>query len=124
MITKGLLGIVGVMALALFYYYMANQALKGDLQTALIKTEAAETSLRTAKVEKALFETQIEQFAAKQIEIENERNEARLEVDKMRDLFQDHDFAKLLSRKPGLVENLMIKKTEAVFDEIEALTAP
>jgi len=42
----------------------------------------------------------------------------------MRDLFQDHDFAKLLTKKPGLIENLMIKKTEEVFSEIEALTAP
>ena len=57
------------------------------------------------------------------VKIEKERDEARVEVDKMRDLFQDHDFAKLITRKPGLIENRMIKKTKEVFDEIEALTA-
>ena len=124
MITKGLLGIVVMLSLGLWWFYTANLNLKLDLQVAIIKQEAAETSLRTAQQEKELVDTQLKQFAMKTAKIEKERNEARIEVDKMRDLFQDHDFAKLITRKPGLIENLMIKKTQEVFDEIEALTAP
>ena len=124
MLTKPLLGVVGVMALALLWFWTSNLQLKNDLQVAIIKVEAAETSLRTAQQEQELADTQLKQFTAKMVTIERERNEARREVDKMRDLFQDHDFAKLITRKPGLIENLMIKKTKEVYDEIEALTAP
>jgi len=124
MITKGLLAGVVAMGLLAWFFYTANLQLKNDLQVAIIKVEAAETSLRTAQQEKELVDIQLKQFAAKTAVIEMERNQARLEVNKMRDLFQDHDFAKLITRKPGLIENLMIKKTQEVFDEIETLTAP
>ena len=122
MITKGLLGVIGVLLLTLGWYYVSNLQLKNDLQTAIIEKEAAQTSLLTAQHEKELADSQLSQFAVKMAKIEQERAEARVEVEKMRDLFQDHDFAKLLSRKPGLIENRMIKKTEEVFNEIEALT--
>jgi len=124
MITKGLLAGVVAMGLLAWFFYTANLQLKNDLQVAIIKVEAAETSLRTAQQEKELVDIQLKQFAAKTAVIEMERNQARLEVNKMRDLFQDHDLAKLITRKPGLIENLMIKKTQEVFDEIETLTAP
>jgi len=124
MLTKPLLGVMAIMALALLWFYTSNLQLKNDLQVAIIKVEAVETSLRTAQQEQELSATQLKQFTLKVITIERERNEARKEVDKMRDLFQDHDFAKLITRKPGLIENLMIKKTKEVYDEIEALTAP
>lgn len=123
MLTKGLLAGTVMLALACAWFYTTNLQLKNELQVSIIKTEAAETSLRTAQQERQLIDTQLEQFAAKTIEIEKERDEARAEVNKMRDLFQDHDFANLLTKKPGLVSKLMIKKTREVFDEIEALTA-
>lgn len=124
MLTKPLIGVVALMFFVTVLLYTANLKLKNELQIAIIKVEAAETSLRTAQQEQELADTQLAQFAIKSAKIEKERNEARIEVDKMRDLFQDHDFAKLITRKPGLIENLMIKKTQEVFDEIEALTAP
>ena len=124
MITKGLLAGVVAMAMVAWWFYTSNLQLKNDLQTAIIKVEAVETSLRTAEQEQELLAIQMKQFTAKMAVMEMERNQARVQVNKMRDLFQDHDFAKLLSRKPGLIENLMIKKTQEVFDEIETLTAP
>ena len=123
MLTKPLLGVIAVLGLALWWFYTVNLGLKNELQVAVIKQEAAETSLRTAQQEKALVDTQMKNFSLKMVVIEKERDEAKIQVDKMRDIFQDHDFAKLISRKPGLIENLMIKKTEEVFNEIEALTA-
>ena len=123
MLTKPLIGIVGALALLCWWFYTMNLQLKNDLQVSIIKTEAAETSLRTAQQERQLLDTQLEQFAAKTVEIERERDEARAQVDGMKDMFQDHDFANLLTKKPGLVSKLMVKKTREVFDEIEALTA-
>lgn len=124
MMTKPLIGVVAFMFFVTVLLYTANLKLKNELQVAIIKVEAAETSLRTAQQEAELADKQFMQFTIKMATIEKERNEARIEVDKMRDLFQDHDFAKLITRKPGLIENLMIKKTKEVYDEIEALTAP
>lgn len=124
MMTKPLIGVVALMFFVTVLLYTANLKLKNELQVAIIKVEAAETSLRTAQQEAELADKQFMQFTIKMATIEKERNEARIEVDKMRDLFQDHDFAKLITRKPGLIENLMIKKTKEVYDEIEALTAP
>lgn len=122
MITKGLLGVVIVLSLALGWMKIQNLGLENDLQVAIVKQEAAEASLRTAQQEKELADTQLANFARKMEEIEAERDAARVQVDKMRDIFQDHDFAKLIARKPGLIENRMIKKTQEVFDEIESLT--
>jgi predicted Holliday junction resolvase-like endonuclease len=123
MVIKGLVAVVGVLATALFYFYLTNTQLKGDLQVAIVKQEAAETSLRTAEEERQLIDTQFEQFTAKSVQIEKERNEARADVDKVRVIFEDHDFANLLTKNPEGVTRLMIKKTREVFDEIEELTA-
>ena len=123
MLTKPLLGAVGLLVIACGLLYISNQSLRIDLQTAIIKKEAAETSLKTAEDKALLVETQLEQFSAKVNSMQKERDEARAEVNKMRNLFQDHDFAYLLKKKTGLVENLMIKRTQEVFDEVEALTA-
>ena len=89
----------------------------------MTEQEAAEASLATAKQTAELVELQLATSQEKLVKIESERDNARVQVDKMRDIFQDHDFAKLITRKPGLIENRMIKKTEEVFNEIEALTS-
>ncbi len=124
MLTKPLIGLVVILGIALTWFYTSNLKLKNDLQTAIIKVEAGETTIRTMKTGQELLDTQLEQFTAKMLVIEADRVEALIQVDDMRNLFQRHDFANLLSKKPGLVEKLMINKTREVFDEIEALTAP
>jgi hypothetical protein len=112
------------MAIYIFFIYTANLGLKNDLQAAIIKQEAAETSLRSAEQEAELVDLQLIQYAEKALVLTQERIAAEEQVDEMRTLFQDHDFANLVDKKPGLVENLMIKKTAEVFGEIETLTAP
>lgn len=123
MFLKVAIGIIVALGLALTWQTFKVQGLEKALVVAVVKQEAAETTAKTAETAKALADTQLENFTVKMVKIEKERDEARVEVDKMRDLFQDHDFAKLITRKPGLIENRMIKKTKEVFDEIEALTA-
>ena len=124
MFLKGALAIIIALAIALAWQSFKVQGLEKALVVAAVKQEAAETTARTAIAEKELSDIQIKQFTIKVKVIEKERDEARIQVNKMRDLFQDHDFAKLITNKPGLIENRMIKKTEEVFNEIEALTAP
>lgn len=124
MFLKAAGGLILILGLALTWQTFKVQGLEKALVVAVVKQEAAETTAKTAKTAKELAETQIDQFSEKVAIISKERDEARIQVDKMRDLFQDHDFAKLLTRKPGLIENLMIKKTQEVFNEIETITAP
>jgi len=123
MFLKGAIGIIVMLSLALAWQTFKVQGLEKALIVAVVKQEVAETTARTAETAKNLAEVQVANFTTKMVIIEKERDEARIQVDKMRDIFQDHDFAKLITKKPGLVENLMIKKTQKVFDEIEALTA-
>jgi len=116
--------IIGVLVLALTWQTFKVQGLEKALVVAAVKQEAAETTAKTEKISNDLMQVQLSEYQAKSIIIVKERDEARKQIDKMRDLFQDHDFAKLITKKPGLIENLMIKKTQQVFDEIESLTAP
>jgi len=116
--------VIGVLVLALTWQTFKVQGLEKALVVAAVKQEAAETTAKTEKISNDLMQVQLSEYQAKSIIIVKERDEARKQIDKMRDLFQDHDFAKLITKKPGLIENLMIKKTQQVFDEIESLTAP
>lgn len=123
MFLKAAGAVIVLLGLALAWQTFKVQGLEKALVVAAVKQEAAETTARTAVAEKELSDTQIRQFSEKVVIISKERDEARVQVNQMRDIFQDHDFAKLITKKPGLIENLMIKKTEQVFDEIESLTA-
>ena len=124
MLFKAACGVIVTLLMVLAWGQFKIQGLEKALIITVIKQEAAETSARTAVIEKTLTTVQIKNFITKTTVIKKQRDEARQEVTKMRDLFQNHDFAKLLSQNPVLIENLMIKKTEEIFDEIEAITAP
>ncbi len=124
MFLKAAIVVILSLSVALAWQAFKVQGLEKALIVATVKQEAAETTARSIKMDKNIIESQLERFVIKSIAMEKERNEARAAVDKMRDLFQDHDFAKLITKKPGLIESRMIKKTEEVFNEIETLTAP
>lgn len=123
MILKALSGFTIMLVVYCAFLTYKNTSLESDLLVATVQKNAAETSARTAEAELELTTIQLNNYAEKIVVIEKERDKARIQVDKMVDIFQDHDFAKLLTNKPGLIENLMVKKTRKVFDEIEVLTA-
>lgn len=60
----------------------------------------------------------IESTAAREV-ADAKLEEAREQGQYMKNVFADHKFGKLLAAKPGLVTNLMQKKTAEVFDEFE-----
>lgn len=122
MIAKFLAVIIVAMALVIVWGKFQIQGLEKELQAAVIKQEAAEATARSLESEKQVVESQLENFQRKVVEIEAEREEARKQVRYMRDIFQDHDFAKLIAAKPGLIENRMVKKTAEVLQELENVT--
>ncbi len=69
---------------------------------------------RIQNLEIAMIETTAAREAA-----DAKLEEAREQGQYMKNVFADHKFGKLLAAKPGLVTNLMQKKTKEVFDEFE-----
>lgn len=69
---------------------------------------------RITNLEVAMIET----TAAREV-ADEKLAQAREDGQYMKNVFADHKFGKLLAAKPGLVTNLMQKKTQEVFDEFE-----
>lgn len=122
MLSKLLIGIILAMAVAGVWMKfqidgltIANINLTTERDAAVATSEALETTIQV----------QAEQIAAsaeKMRELESERLEAQKQVQYVQTLFADHDFARLLAAKPGLIEKRMVRKTAEVLSELEAVT--
>ena len=122
MVSKVLIGVILAMAVVGVWGKMQIDALTIDNINLTTERDAA---VADAEALETTIKVQAEQIAAnaeKMREIEAERLEAQKEVQYVRTLFADHDFARLLAAKPGLIENRMIKKTAEVLSELEAAT--
>lgn len=113
-----------IVAMALYGVWMkfeintltiANLNLTTERDAAVDSVEALETTI-TVQAEA------IAANAEKMREMDAERLEAQKQVEYMRSLFAGHDFANLLAKKPGLIENRMIKKTAEVLRELETVS--
>jgi hypothetical protein len=122
MFLKAALAVIVVMALAGVWMKfeintltIANINLTTERDAAVESAEALETTI-TVQAEA------IAANAEKMREMDTERLEAQKQVEYMRSLFAGHDFANLLAKKPGLIENRMIKKTAEVLNDLEAVS--
>jgi len=86
------------------------------------QVEVAEGNLTVAKTAYNLQAEQVAAFQEKIAEMEAQRVESRKQVEYVRNLFMDHDFRKLLEKKPGLIEKRMIAATAKVLKELEDAT--
>lgn len=93
----------------------ANQVLATELST-----ERANVAQLEDEID--LIAVQVGQFQEKIAQIEAERATARKQVEYTRSLFNDHDFAKLMAAKPGLITNRMQKATDAVLNDLRSVT--
>ena len=117
-----------VMSGAFKLYYDKSEAQK--------QTMAAE--LRQAADNELLLENSIKQLNNQviQAEVDKERafekintlqeqnNQAREEVSKLKSKFDKHDINMLSLRKPKLIENIINKGTKEVLGEFESITSP
>lgn len=55
-------------------------------------------------------------------ELNESSSELRLEVKELEEKFSKHNLKKLSSKKPKLIENIINKATDEVFNEIEDIT--
>ena len=117
-----------VMSGAFKLYYDKSEAQK--------QTMAAE--LRQAADNELLLENSIKQLNNQVIQAEEDKqrafekintlqeqnNQAREEVSKLKSKFDKHDINMLSLRKPKLIENIINKGTKEVLDEFESITSP
>jgi hypothetical protein len=117
-----------VMSGAFKLYYDKAEAQK--------ETMAAE--LRQAADNELLLENSIKQLNSQVIQAEEDKqrafekinilqeqnNQAREEVSKLKSKFDKHDMNMLSLRKPKLIENIINKGTKEVLGEFESITSP
>lgn len=105
-------------------WYQDKQIAALNLENANLMTELSTSEANVAQLEDEmdLVATQVGQFQEKIAQIEAERLTARKQVEYTRSLFNDHDFAKLMAAKPGLITTRMQNATDKVFADLRAVT--
>lgn len=74
--------------------------------------------------EKLKFQQEQNELALERLTaLERDRKKAEANVQYMRELYNDHNFAKLLSSKPGWMTKKMLKATEVKLNELQIVTA-
>lgn len=115
MIRNILLGVIGVMALLLFFLYNQNETNKAYLLEEKVKNSSLTEALEETKNS---LTNQIEQITA--LQSKNQQYEA--EMSEYLDIFRRHNMAQLASAKPGIIEKSANERTKEVFDEIEDIS--
>lgn len=115
MIRNILLGVIGVMALLLYFLYNQNETNKAYLLEERVKNSSLTEALEETKNS---LTNQIEQITA--LQSKNQQYEA--EMSEYLDIFRRHNMAQLASAKPGLIEKSANERTKEVFDEIEDIS--
>jgi predicted ATP-grasp superfamily ATP-dependent carboligase len=115
MIRNILLGVIGVMALLLFFLYNQNETNKAYLLEEKVKNSSLTEALEETKNS---LTNQIEQITA--LQSKNQQYEA--EMSEYLDIFRRHNMAQLASAKPGMIEKSANERTKEVFDEIEDIS--
>ena len=115
MIRNILLGVIGVMALLLYFLYNQNETNKAYLLEERVKNSSLTEALEETKNS---LTNQIEQITA--LQSKNQQYEA--ELSEYLDIFRRHNMAQLASAKPGIIEKSANERTKEVFDEIEDIS--
>jgi uncharacterized protein HemX len=98
------------------------QAAEAEVQVLALELSTSKANEAQLQEEMDLVAVQVGQFQKKIAQIEAERATARKQVEYTRNLFNDHDFANLMAKKPGLITIRMQKATDAVFADLRAIT--
>ena len=124
--TKAKIAIIGIAVLTIGltiwagYTYVTNLQKKVEFLSGEVKT--LEISNKTLTAERAQLKTDLKENKRNQEILNTELREARKGKDELIKLFSDHDFAKLVEKKPGLIEIRINKATDKVFKELEDIS--
>jgi hypothetical protein len=98
------------------------QQAEAEIQVLIIEKDAAVASQVAAEEAQAFQAIQVQEFQVRNAQLQADAVASRKQVEYTRDLFNDHDFAKLMAAKPGLITNRMQRATDAVLADLRAVT--
>ena len=111
--SKILLGVVGVLAIALYFLWSQNSRLASLNQVFELRDQEQKAAIESLQND---FKVQTEGLLA----IQSRNQEIEAEMSRYLDIFKRHNLSKLAAAKPGLIETRVNNGTKDVFDSIEA----
>lgn len=111
--SKILLGVVGVLAIALYFLWSQNSRLASLNQAFELRDQEQKAAIESLQSD---FKVQTEGLLA----IQSRNQEIEAEMSRYLDIFKRHNLSKLAAAKPGLIETRVNNGTKDVFDSIEA----
>ena len=111
--TKILLGVVGVLVIALYFLWSQNSRLASLNQAFELRDQEQKAAIESLQDD---FKVQTEGLLA----IQSRNQEIEAEMSRYLDIFKRHNLSKLAAAKPGLIETRVNNGTKDVFDSIEA----
>ena len=110
--SKILLGVVGVLAIALYFLWSQNSRLASLNQAFELRDQEQKAAIESLQND---FKTQTEGLLA----IQSRNQEIEAEMSRYLDIFKRHNLSKLAAAKPGLIETRVNNGTKEVFESIE-----
>ena len=111
--SRILLGVVGVLAIALYFLWSQNSRLASLNQAFELRDQEQRAAIESLQSD---FKVQTEGPLA----IQSRNQEIEAEMSRYLDIFKRHNLSKLAAAKPGLIETRVNNGTKDVFDSIEA----
>ena len=111
--SRILLGVVGVLAIALYFLWSQNSRLASLNQAFELRDQEQKAAIESLQND---FKVQTEGLLA----IQSRNQEIEAEMSRYLDIFKRHNLSKLAAAKPGLIETRVNNGTKDVFDSIEA----
>ena len=119
--SKILLGVIGAMAVSGYaFYYLNVVPLKIENKELFEENTALELSIQTQKETIRRIEENIEKTKESLNKLTKKNQQYEQEQAEFLDIFRRHNLAQLASAKPGLITIRANKRTQEVFDAIEA----
>ena len=110
--SRILLGVVGVLAIALYFLWSQNSRLASLNQAFELRDQEQKAAIESLQND---FKTQTEGLLA----IQSRNQEIEAEMSRYLDIFKRHNLSKLAAAKPGLIETRENNGTKEVFESIE-----
>jgi|TARA_R100000353_G_scaffold2493_1_gene3684 uncharacterized membrane protein len=111
-VSRILLGVVGVLAIALYFLWSQNSRLASLNQAFELRDQEQKAAIESLQND---FKTQTEGLLA----IQSRNQEIEAEMSRYLDIFKRHNLSKLAAAKPGLIETRVNNGTKEVFESIE-----
>ena len=119
--SKVLLGVIGAMAVSGYaFYYLSVVPLKVENKELFEDNTAFELAMKEQQETIRRIEENIEKTKESLNKLTKKNQQYEQEQAEFLDIFRRHNLAQLASAKPGLITIRANKRTQEVFDAIEA----